>query len=182
MAPIRQLADVVIDTTKFNVHELRQFIIDRFQKPGPPSADGFRRQLRISLRNSRRCRPGFRRALSAESALRSAPAPLQRQRSARRALHSLVSADGRISAAHRKPAGIFDPALHSRRQKLSDDRASAAPAAGTARSCWRRRFGAPCSARVTRPRSCIAIWTRPLPDLAVALVLRLRLARFRGDA
>ena len=34
MAPIRRLADVIIDTTKFNVHELRQFIIDRFQKPG----------------------------------------------------------------------------------------------------------------------------------------------------
>jgi RNase adapter protein RapZ len=34
MAPIRRLADVIIDTTKFNVHELRQSIIDRFQKPG----------------------------------------------------------------------------------------------------------------------------------------------------
>ena len=34
MAPIRRLADVVIDTTKFNVHELRQLIIDRFQNPG----------------------------------------------------------------------------------------------------------------------------------------------------
>ena len=31
MAPIRKLADVVIDTTKFNVHELRQFIMRRFQ-------------------------------------------------------------------------------------------------------------------------------------------------------
>jgi RNase adapter protein RapZ len=31
MAPIRKLADVVIDTTKFNVHELRQFIVRRFQ-------------------------------------------------------------------------------------------------------------------------------------------------------
>jgi RNase adapter protein RapZ len=31
MSPIRKLADVVIDTTKFNVHELRQFIADRFQ-------------------------------------------------------------------------------------------------------------------------------------------------------
>jgi len=30
MAPIRKLADVVIDTTKFNVHELRQFITGRF--------------------------------------------------------------------------------------------------------------------------------------------------------
>ena len=26
MAPMRRLADVIIDTTKFNVHELRQFI------------------------------------------------------------------------------------------------------------------------------------------------------------
>ena len=32
MEPIRKLADVVIDTTKFNVHELRQFITHRFQK------------------------------------------------------------------------------------------------------------------------------------------------------
>jgi UPF0042 nucleotide-binding protein len=31
MAPIRKLADVVIDTTRFNVHELRQHIIRRFQ-------------------------------------------------------------------------------------------------------------------------------------------------------
>jgi UPF0042 nucleotide-binding protein len=34
MAPIRRLADVVIDTTKFNVHELREFIIGRFEKTG----------------------------------------------------------------------------------------------------------------------------------------------------
>jgi UPF0042 nucleotide-binding protein len=31
MQPIRKLADVVIDTTKFNVHELRQFITRRFE-------------------------------------------------------------------------------------------------------------------------------------------------------
>jgi UPF0042 nucleotide-binding protein len=42
MAPIRRLAEVVIDTTKFNVHELRQFIIDRFQNPG-------RRPLLVSV-------------------------------------------------------------------------------------------------------------------------------------
>ncbi len=33
MAPIRKLADVVLDTTKFNVHELRQFITERFKNP-----------------------------------------------------------------------------------------------------------------------------------------------------
>ncbi len=31
MAPIRRQADVVIDTSRFNVHELRQFVTDRFQ-------------------------------------------------------------------------------------------------------------------------------------------------------
>ena len=34
MAPIRKLADLVIDTTKFNVHELRQFVTERFRNPG----------------------------------------------------------------------------------------------------------------------------------------------------
>lgn len=33
MAPIRKLADVVLDTTKFNAHELRQFITQRFKNP-----------------------------------------------------------------------------------------------------------------------------------------------------
>lgn len=42
MAPIRKLADAVIDTTKFNVHELRQFITDRFHRRA-------RRPLLISL-------------------------------------------------------------------------------------------------------------------------------------
>jgi UPF0042 nucleotide-binding protein len=31
MAPIRRLADLTIDTTKFNVNELRRFILDRFR-------------------------------------------------------------------------------------------------------------------------------------------------------
>jgi UPF0042 nucleotide-binding protein len=33
MDPIRKLADVVIDTTQFNVHELRHFITTRFKNP-----------------------------------------------------------------------------------------------------------------------------------------------------
>ena len=33
MSPIRKVADLTIDTTKFNVHELRQFITSRFQNP-----------------------------------------------------------------------------------------------------------------------------------------------------
>lgn len=33
MEPIRKLADVVIDSTQFNVHELRQFVTRRFKNP-----------------------------------------------------------------------------------------------------------------------------------------------------
>jgi UPF0042 nucleotide-binding protein len=33
MAPIRKLADVVIDSTQFNVHELRNFVTRRFKSP-----------------------------------------------------------------------------------------------------------------------------------------------------
>ena len=33
MEPIRRLADLIIDTTKFNVHELRQFVTQKFQNP-----------------------------------------------------------------------------------------------------------------------------------------------------
>jgi UPF0042 nucleotide-binding protein len=32
LAPIRALADIVIDTSKFNVHELRQHVQERFQR------------------------------------------------------------------------------------------------------------------------------------------------------
>jgi UPF0042 nucleotide-binding protein len=57
MAPIRRLADVIIDTTKFNVHELRQFIIDRFQKAG-------RRPLLVSIVSF-----GFRYGIPADADL-----------------------------------------------------------------------------------------------------------------
>src|SRR5260370_8296105 len=33
MEPIRKLADVVIETTQFNVHELRHFVTARFKNP-----------------------------------------------------------------------------------------------------------------------------------------------------
>ncbi|MGA8768224.1 MAG: RNase adapter RapZ [Candidatus Acidiferrales bacterium] len=57
MAPIRRLADVIIDTTKFNVHELRQLIIDRFQSPG-------RRPLLVSVVSF-----GFRYGIPADADL-----------------------------------------------------------------------------------------------------------------
>jgi RNase adapter protein RapZ len=51
------VADVVIDTTKFTVHELRQFIIERFQNPG-------RRPLLVSVVSF-----GFRYGIPADADL-----------------------------------------------------------------------------------------------------------------
>src|SRR6266436_3073892 len=47
---------------------------------------------------------------------------VHRQRSESSAIHPVVPADRRISAAHRKPANVPDSSLHSRRKELSDDR------------------------------------------------------------
>jgi UPF0042 nucleotide-binding protein len=57
MAPIRRLADIIIDTTKFNVHELRQHVIERFQKAG-------RRPLLVSVVSF-----GFRYGIPADADL-----------------------------------------------------------------------------------------------------------------
>jgi len=57
MAPIRRLADVTIDTSKFTVHDLRQIIIDRFQNPG-------RRPLLVSVVSF-----GFRYGIPADADL-----------------------------------------------------------------------------------------------------------------
>lgn len=57
MAPIQKMADVVIDTTKFNVHELRQFITSRFQTRG-------KRPLLVSLLSF-----GYRYGVPADSDL-----------------------------------------------------------------------------------------------------------------
>jgi RNase adapter protein RapZ len=57
MAPIRRLADVVIDTTKLNVHELRELVIERFEKAG-------RRPLLVSVVSF-----GFRYGIPADADL-----------------------------------------------------------------------------------------------------------------
>jgi RNase adapter protein RapZ len=57
MAPIRRLADIIIDTTKFNVHELRNLITGRFQGRG-------RRPLLVSVVSF-----GFRYGIPADADL-----------------------------------------------------------------------------------------------------------------
>ncbi len=104
------MADVIIDTTKFKVHELRQFIIDKFQNPGS-------RPLLVSVVSF-----GFRYGIPADADLvfdvRFLPnphfvpklRPFSGKDPQRRAVHPFVSADRGISAADRKPAVVSDSA------------------------------------------------------------------------
>ena len=101
LSAIRAVADFVIDTSKFNVHELRAHITERFQEQifGKKSP-GFLRELRIPSRRSRRRRPRLRRPLPAQPAFRPRVSSADRPRSSRRQVHSFVSADARIYLAH----------------------------------------------------------------------------------
>ena len=97
MEPIRKLADVVIDTSKFNVHELRHFITERFKNPEKRSDARFPGQFRLSLRRAHRCRSRLRRALPAESAFRSPAAAVSPAR---------IPKSAATSARFRRPANF----------------------------------------------------------------------------
>ena len=57
---IRAIADLVIDTSKFNVHELRAHIIELFQKKEDGQEDSsVVRELWIQAWSARRRGPGF---------------------------------------------------------------------------------------------------------------------------
>ena len=123
LAPIRSLADPIINTTKFNVHELRETIREKFRRGrNEPS-------IRIHITSF-----GYRHGVPADSDLvfdvRFLPNPnyipavqeADRQASQRGALHPLVSADHGVHRPHLGSADLPAPALYSRRQELSDHR------------------------------------------------------------
>ena len=178
MAPIRRLADVIIDTTKFNVHELRQFIIERFQNPG-------RRPLLISVVSF-----GFRYGIPGDADLvfdvRFLPNPHFVPR-----LRPFSGKDPRVARYIRSfpQTGEFLRRIESLLGYLIPHyiregksyltialglHGRAPPLCRAGRSDSR----ALCSAKGMRPRSCIAIWTNRLGPSG--FVSRLRLARIAG--
>ena len=73
LAPIRAMADLIINTSKFTVHELREFIGEQFRGQETRVEDpDLRHQLRLSQRRAAGQRPGVRCPLPAESQLHSA--------------------------------------------------------------------------------------------------------------
>ena len=158
MAPIRRLADVVIDTTKFNVHELRQFVMRTLPEPA-------QQPLLISVVSF-----GFRYGIPSDADLvfdvRFLPNPhfVPRLRpfsgkdpKVARYIRSFPQTES-ISSPHRKPAGLSDPALHSRRQKLFDGRTRMHGRAAPFGDAGRSDCAAISSGGGTPPKSFTAIW------------------------
>ena len=85
LAPIRRLADEIVDTSDMNVHELREAFMARSLGTARTGAlVGDVPQLRVQVRAAARRRPGLRRALPAQPALRGAAARADRPRAADR--------------------------------------------------------------------------------------------------
>ena len=182
MAPIRRLADVIIDTTKFNVHELRAIHHRPLSEGEPPAAADFRGEFRIPLRHPGRCRPGFRRALSSQSPFRSAPAAVQRERTARvaRYIRSFPQTGEFLRRIESLLAYLIPHYIREGKSYLT-----------IALGCTGGRHRSVALAEVIQARaaaqgiyrrkSCIAIWINRRADacyvLGVARPARLRLAR-----
>ena len=119
---IRALADLVIDTSKFNVHELRAHLTDRFKQQS-----GTQQTILVSCVSF-----GFKHGVPDDADLvfdvRFLPnphfvpefRPLTGRHPAGRQIYPVVSADAGVHQPHLGVAGLPAPALHSRGQELPD--------------------------------------------------------------
>jgi len=71
LEPLRERADLIIDSSRFNVHELRRFIQEHFapQIGGQPDRN-FRRVVRLQARRADGIGPDVRHPVPAEPVLR----------------------------------------------------------------------------------------------------------------
>ena len=123
LAPIRAMADLIINTSKFTVHELREFIGERFRGQNAES------KILIYVTSF-----GYRNGVPPDSDLvfdvRFLPNPnyiprfknLTGKNPGGGPLHPLLPADGGVHRAHLRPAGLPAAALHPGRQELPDHR------------------------------------------------------------
>ena len=71
LRPIRKMADLILDTSDYTVHQLRDYIREHYDvraRGGAPG--GLRDVLRLQVRRAVGGRPGVRRALPAQPELR----------------------------------------------------------------------------------------------------------------
>ena len=122
LAPIRAMADLIVNTSKFTVHELRDFIKESFRGERDES------KMMVYVTSF-----GYRHGVPADSDLvfdvRFLPNPnyiprvqeTHRTASQGGEVHPLVPADRRVHRSDLRLTDLPDAALHPRRQELSDD-------------------------------------------------------------
>ena len=123
LEPIRAKAELIVNTSKFTVHELREFIGERFRGKGEES------KIMVYVTSF-----GFRNGVPPDSDLvfdvRFLPNPnyipkFNTSPAGIRAVakyHPLIPADGRVHEAYHRSAGVPVAALHSRRTSYLTDR------------------------------------------------------------
>ena len=152
---LRGDADIVIDTTDLNVHELGAKVLPAFEQDDAPALHATVMSLRLQVRPAGRRRPGGRLPLPAQPALgaRAAPADRARRRGARlragasRARRSSSTRYERAARDRRRRLPARGQALRDHRDRLhrrqapqrrhgrGDRRAAARRTASTRRSC-----------------------------------------------
>ena len=122
LAPIQKLADLTIDTSEFNIHDLRRLITSRFSG----SAKG--PLLLVTVRSfgfkygaAKRQRPRLRRSFSTQPELRARLPSSERQTPQGRPLRSVFPTDGRVHWTHLRSFHLPHPPLRARGQEQPDD-------------------------------------------------------------
>ena len=129
-------ADVVVDTSKLNVHELRDRLRRdlRRRRRRRPRCRSSIVIVRLQARPAARRRPRVRLPLPAEPALGRRAAPARRPRRAGARLRARPARHAGVPRRARPAVRADAPGVRARGQGVPVDRASAAPAAGTAAS------------------------------------------------
>ena len=129
-----EAADLVIDTTDLNVHQLKERLVGVVRRRQLVAAAGRRRELRVQARPAARRRHRDGRALPAQPALGRAAAAADRPRPGRARLRARAGRDVGVPRPLRRPAA-HRAARRTRPRAAATSRSpSAAPAAATARS------------------------------------------------
>ena len=142
---LRARADVVVDSSSFNVHQLgaaRRLALRGRARRGPAR---HRHELRLQVRHPRRRRARRRRPVHPQPALGTGPAPAHRSGRPRRRVRPGRRGRRARSSTATRPRWCPSSRATAARTSATPRSPSAAPAASTARSRWPRSSASACA-------------------------------------
>ena len=160
LKPLAAIADVVIDTSELNVHQLRRQVITEFGLGEAVEPVAAVRILRLPPRRAAGRGLRVRCALPAQPALGRAPAPAVGPRRGRPRLPGGAAGRAAVRRPDRAVPRHLAAAPASRTRAATSRSPSAAPAGGIARCTWPNAWrGTAASGVGPRLRCTIASWT-----------------------